>query len=152
MSLSCILVNPNVPFRFLRNSLPTVCGFYDLWKIIQFFFLSYYSIVLNGCTIIKLLSWFGQFYYNKSLNYFLPIIELKGNEYVSIMHYNFLSITAIYVKMQRLMGPTWPQAEGFILGVGAKIFTVAGPVILYGTAAGAVYGVIYWIIKCITGG
>ena len=35
--------------------------------------------------------------------------------------------------------------------VGAKIFTVAGPVILYGTAAGAVYGVIYWIIKCITG-
>ncbi len=41
--------------------------------------------------------------------------------------------------------------EGFILGVGAKIFTVAGPVILYGITAGAVYGVIYWIIKCITG-
>ncbi len=43
------------------------------------------------------------------------------------------------------------KGEGFILGVGAKIFTVAGPVILYGTAAGAVYGVIYWVIKCITG-
>ena len=37
------------------------------------------------------------------------------------------------------------QAEGFILGVGAKIFTVAGPVLLYGTLAGAVYGVIYWL-------
>ena len=37
------------------------------------------------------------------------------------------------------------KGEGFILGVGAKIFTIAGPVILYGTAAGAVYGVIYWI-------
>ncbi len=37
------------------------------------------------------------------------------------------------------------RSEGYILGVGAKIFTVAGPVILYGTAAGAVYGVIYWI-------
>ena len=37
------------------------------------------------------------------------------------------------------------KGEGFILGVGAKIFTVAGPVILYGTAAGAVYGVIYWL-------
>ena len=37
------------------------------------------------------------------------------------------------------------RAEGFILGVGAKIFTVAGPVLLYGTAAGAVYGFIYWI-------
>ncbi len=38
------------------------------------------------------------------------------------------------------------KAEGFILGVGAKIFTVAGPVLLYGTLAGAVYGVVYWII------
>ncbi|MBE6647443.1 MAG: SpoVA/SpoVAEb family sporulation membrane protein [Ruminococcaceae bacterium] len=37
------------------------------------------------------------------------------------------------------------KAEGFILGVGAKIFTVAGPVLLYGTIAGAVYGIIYWI-------
>ena len=36
--------------------------------------------------------------------------------------------------------------EGFILGVGAKIFTIAGPVILYGTAAGALYGVTYWIV------
>ena len=37
------------------------------------------------------------------------------------------------------------RAEGLILGVGAKIFTVSGPVLLYGTLAGAVYGVIYWI-------
>ena len=37
------------------------------------------------------------------------------------------------------------RAEGFVLGVGAKIFTVAGPVLLYGTAAGALYGFIYWI-------
>lgn len=37
------------------------------------------------------------------------------------------------------------RAEGFVLGVGAKIFTVAGPVLLYGTAAGVVYGIIYWI-------
>ena len=37
------------------------------------------------------------------------------------------------------------KGEGYILGVGAKIFTVAGPVILYGITAGAVYGVIYWI-------
>ena len=37
------------------------------------------------------------------------------------------------------------HAEGLVLGVGAKIFTVAGPVLLYGTLAGFVYGVIYWI-------
>lgn len=40
------------------------------------------------------------------------------------------------------------SAEGLVLGVGAKIFTVAGPVLLYGTLAGAVYGVIYYIVKC----
>lgn len=37
------------------------------------------------------------------------------------------------------------QSEGWVLGVGAKIFTIAGPVLLYGTLAGAVYGMIYWI-------
>ncbi len=37
------------------------------------------------------------------------------------------------------------KAEGLVLGVGAKIFTVAGPVLLYGTLAGAIYGVIYWL-------
>ncbi|MBQ3916035.1 MAG: SpoVA/SpoVAEb family sporulation membrane protein [Ruminococcus sp.] len=37
------------------------------------------------------------------------------------------------------------KSEGFILGVGAKIFTIAGPVILYGCAASAVYGLLLWI-------
>lgn len=37
------------------------------------------------------------------------------------------------------------KTEGFILGVGAKMFTIAGPVILYGISAGVVYGFIYWI-------
>lgn len=40
-------------------------------------------------------------------------------------------------------------SEGLILGVGAKIFTVAGPVILFGTAAGVIYGVIYYVITLI---
>lgn len=37
------------------------------------------------------------------------------------------------------------KTEGFILGVGAKMFTIAGPVIVYGISAGVVYGLIYWI-------
>lgn len=37
------------------------------------------------------------------------------------------------------------KTEGFVLGVGAKIFTIAGPVILYGVSASTVYGLIYWI-------
>ena len=37
------------------------------------------------------------------------------------------------------------KTEGFILGVGAKMFTIAGPVIVYGISASVIYGVIYWI-------
>ena len=42
------------------------------------------------------------------------------------------------------------KTEGFVLGVGAKIFTIAGPVIAYGTAAGVVYGLVYWIYKLLS--
>ena len=37
------------------------------------------------------------------------------------------------------------KTEGFILGVGAKMFTIAGPVIVYGGSASVIYGLIYWI-------
>lgn len=37
------------------------------------------------------------------------------------------------------------KAEGFVLGVGANMFKIAGPVIVYGTAASVIYGVIYWV-------
>jgi len=37
------------------------------------------------------------------------------------------------------------KTEGFILGVGAKMFTIAGPVIVYGVSTSVVYGFIYWI-------
>lgn len=37
------------------------------------------------------------------------------------------------------------KTEGFILGVGAKMFTIAGPVIVYGVSASVVYGLVYWI-------
>ena len=37
------------------------------------------------------------------------------------------------------------RAEGYVLGVGAKMFTIAGPVIVYGVTASVVYGLIYWI-------
>lgn len=39
------------------------------------------------------------------------------------------------------------KTEGFILGVGAKMFTIAGPVIVYGVTASVVYGLIYWIVS-----
>jgi stage V sporulation protein AC len=50
------------------------------------------------------------------------------------------------------MGPKLTQAKDFILGVGAKMFTIAGPVIVYGVSASVVYGLIYWAIQMVTGG
>jgi stage V sporulation protein AC len=46
---------------------------------------------------------------------------------------------------KKTLRPKLAQAEGFILGVGAKMFTIAGPVIVYGVSASVVYGLIYWI-------
>ena len=39
------------------------------------------------------------------------------------------------------------KSEGFIMGVGAKMFVIAGPVIVYGTLSSAVYGIIYCIFR-----
>ena len=41
------------------------------------------------------------------------------------------------------------KAEGFILGVGAKLFSISGPVIVYGLGASVMYGVIYWVCTVI---
>ncbi len=45
------------------------------------------------------------------------------------------------------MGPTCTHAEGFVLGVGANMFKITGPVIVYGTVASVIYGIIYWIFS-----
>ena len=39
------------------------------------------------------------------------------------------------------------KSEGFVLGLGAKIFTGAGPVILYGISSGVIYGLVLYIMK-----
>ena len=38
------------------------------------------------------------------------------------------------------------KAEGRVLGTGAKMFTIAGPVIVYGTLAAVVYGAVLWLL------
>ena len=43
--------------------------------------------------------------------------------------------------------PILTQAEGVVTGTAVKMFTVAGPVIVFGTAASAVYGLILWAVK-----
>ena len=39
------------------------------------------------------------------------------------------------------------KAEGFVSGLAAKMFVIAGPVIVYGISASVVYGIILWLIK-----
>ena len=39
------------------------------------------------------------------------------------------------------------KAEGEVFGVGCKIFTIAGPVILYGIVTSWVLGAIYWVVR-----
>ena len=41
------------------------------------------------------------------------------------------------------------KTEGFVTGVGAKMFTIAGPVIVYGTSASIIYGFIYWLCETV---
>lgn len=37
------------------------------------------------------------------------------------------------------------KTEGLVLGTGAKMFSIAGPVLVYGITASVVYGIVYWI-------
>ena len=59
--------------------------------------------------------------------------------------YYSIRLGGIVSTHPKTLRPKLTQAEGFILGVGAKMFTIAGHVIVYGVSASVVYGLIYWI-------
>ena len=41
------------------------------------------------------------------------------------------------------------RREGLVLGVGAKLFSIAGPVLSYGISASVIYGLIFWLTEVI---
>ena len=41
------------------------------------------------------------------------------------------------------------KREGYVLGVGAKLFSIAGPVLVYGISASVLVGIIYYILRCL---
>jgi len=43
--------------------------------------------------------------------------------------------------------PNLTEGEGQVFGIGCKVFTIAGPVILYGIVSSWIVGLIYWIFK-----
>lgn len=42
------------------------------------------------------------------------------------------------------------KKEGFVFGVAAKMFTIAGPVLVYGIGSSVIIGIIYYIIQLLT--
>lgn len=72
------------------------------------------------------------------LNWYGPIVKVGGaGALVPITGFaNSVSSAAIEFKR-----------EGQVFGVGSKIFTIAGPVILYGIVTSWALGLIYWIVK-----
>ena len=40
------------------------------------------------------------------------------------------------------------RREGLVLGVGAKLFAIAGPVLAYGISTSVLVGLVYWIVRC----
>ena len=57
---------------------------------------------------------------------------------------NIITHRCFNVNVFKILCPILTAAEGF-LGLGAKIFTIAGPVIAYGVLASVIYGAVYWI-------
>ncbi len=41
------------------------------------------------------------------------------------------------------------KAEGYVLGLGAKMFIIAGPVLVYGITAATLYGLVYWLVQMV---
>lgn len=110
----------------------------------------------------------GQFIYNILIKYGLKTLEARS--WVSII---LITVTVILTALHifgtiakfagagtlvpitgfanSVVSPAIEfKAEGQILGLGTKIFTIAGPVILYGTAASVVVGFIYWVFTMLS--
>ncbi|MBQ9898570.1 MAG: SpoVA/SpoVAEb family sporulation membrane protein [Ruminococcus sp.] len=87
------------------------------------------SVLLIGMSVLLTgLGWYGKLAKHAGAGTLVPITGFA----------NAVGSSAVEAK-----------SEGYILGVGAKIFTIAGPVILYGSAASAAYGLIYYLARLI---
>ena len=124
---------------------------------------SFFAFLVGGfiCFLSELFVIFLSFFLEEEKAYILSTLSL-------ILIASVLTAVGVFDKIARFSGggtlvPVTgfsnsvtsvaidSRSEGFVLGVGSKIFTVAGPVILYATAAGTLYGLIYYIYKLVSG-
>ena len=78
------------------------------------------SVILTGCNLYSKIGKFG------GAGGLVPITGFANSVAASAIEY---------------------KAEGQVFGIGCKIFTIAGPVILYGILCSWILGVIYYIFK-----
>ena len=81
------------------------------------------SVLLTGCNLYQKLAKFG------GAGTLVPITGFAN------------SVAAPAIEYKK---------EGQVFGIGCKIFTIAGPVILYGIFSSWVLGVIYWVLQTCT--
>lgn len=119
----------NVPVAFLTGGLICVLG-----QLIRTVFENYFSdpVIVGAWTSVVLVGLSALF---TGLGLYEKLAKHAGaGTLVPITGFaNAISSSAIEAK-----------SEGFVLGVGAKIFTIAGPVILYGCSASVIFGIIYY--------
>lgn len=82
------------------------------------------SVILTGCNLYSKIGKFG------GAGGLVPITGFANSVAASAIEY---------------------KSEGQVFGIGCKIFTIAGPVILYGILSSWILGIIYYIFK-LTGG
>ena len=68
-------------------------------------------------------------------------LDIYENEFVTLLGPSGCGKTTLL----RILGGFLNADEGQVFGIGCKIFTIAGPVILYGIFASWVLGVLYWV-------
>lgn len=108
----------------------------------------------------------GQFIFNVAMNWFGVDKELAANwcSVILIMLSALLTGFNVYGKLAKWggAGALVPitgfangvvasaieyRTEGKVFGIGCKIFTIAGPVILYGIVTSWMLGIVYWILN-----
>lgn len=80
---------------------------------------------------------------------FLGAILTGLNVYDNIGRYGGAgSIVPITGFANSIVSPAMEfKSEGFVTGVGAKMFVIAGPVIVYGVSASVIAGIIYYLLR-----
>lgn len=82
--------------------------------------------LISASSLLTALNWYGSIAKHAGAGTIVPITGFSN------------SITAPAIEF---------KSEGHIFGIGAKMFIMAGPVIVYGTIASVVYGIIVWIFS-----